>query len=209
MHVQHSERTIDQQETTTPTATGAARYGVGPSKGRSNANSSAPGVAEVLGHQGVPEEEKAVDDGGAATLRRVARRRDREEVQRKERVDVRYSAEEKARIVGKARELEIAGAHFVGAVVMAYLDGELASGLSGQRTSLDDRLDRLDALRTEVARIGNNVNQIARRLNTGGVPHPGDTALLDRAQQTLGTVRATIAEVAGVMNETVSGKAAG
>ncbi|MEV7413064.1 plasmid mobilization relaxosome protein MobC, partial [Streptomyces althioticus] len=56
MHDRHHQLPTDQVQMTT-TATSAARYGVGPSKGRSNANISAPGVAEDLGHRGVPEEE--------------------------------------------------------------------------------------------------------------------------------------------------------
>lgn len=213
MHDPHHEPPTDQQEMTT-TATSAARYGVGPSRGRSNAGSSAPGVAEGLGHQGVPEEEQPADDAELSpvvrpdddALRRVARRRDREDVQRKERVDVRYSVDEKTRIITRAQEMEIAGAHLVGAVVMSYLDGNFA--LADQRTQLDDCLDKLDALRTEVARIGNNVNQIARRLNAGDNPHRVDTSLLAQTEHTLDTVRATIGNIATTMNRAVSAKAA-
>jgi len=201
-----------QQETST-TATSAARYGVGPSKGRSNTDPSAPGVAEDLGHQGVPEEELAdvsehlpvvrADDA----LRRVARRRAREDVQRKERVDVRYSVDEKGAIMARARQMEIAGAHLVGALVMAYLDGHLR--LPGQRTQFDDAIDELASLRAQVAAIGNNVNQIAFRLNSGGDPHPVDINVLTQAERTLNTVRVTIQEIAAVMNHAVSAKAAG
>ncbi|QSY50495.1 plasmid mobilization relaxosome protein MobC [Streptomyces griseocarneus] len=162
-------------------------------------------MAEGLGHQGVPEEETPVDE---VTLRRIARRRTREDVQRKERVDVRYSVDEKTRILTRAGEMGIAGAHLVGAVITAYLDGDLTVGLADQRTQLDDYLDKLDALRTEVARIGNNVNQIAHRLNTGGDPHPMDTAVLAQAERTLHTVRASISDIAQVMNHAVSTKAA-
>ncbi|MEU5186707.1 MobC family plasmid mobilization relaxosome protein [Streptomyces klenkii] len=214
MHDPHNELATHQQEMTT-TATSAARYDVGPSKGRSNANASAPGVAEDAGHQGVPEEETPVDAAeqspaipdDEATLRRIARRRTRKDVQRKERVDVRYSVDEKTRIVTRAGEMGITGAHLVGAVIMAYLDGDLAVGLTGQRTRLDDYLDKLDALRTEVARIGNNVNQIAHRLNAGGDPHPVDTTLLAQAEQTLGGVRAAIGDIAQAMNCAVATKA--
>ncbi|WP_432096408.1 plasmid mobilization relaxosome protein MobC [Streptomyces sp. bgisy100] len=169
-------------------------------------------MAEELGHQGVPEQEqpdhaavplqRAAD---AAALHRVAHRRQREAVQRKERVDVRYSVDEKTAILREARSLNIAGAHYVGAVVMAHVHGDLA--LPGQRTQLDDYIDELNALRIDVARIGNNVNQIARRLNTGGDPHLVDTTLLARAEQTLGTVRATVGDIARAMNSAVSTKA--
>ncbi|MES4886754.1 plasmid mobilization relaxosome protein MobC [Streptomyces sp. NPDC096012] len=215
MHDRHHQLPTDQAQMTT-TATGAARYGVGPSKGRSNANISAPGVAEDLGHRGVPEEEtpaSAAEQSPTApanevTLRRIARRRAREIVQRKQRVDVRYSVDEKVRILTRARKMGIAGAHLVGAVIMAYLDGDLTVGLPGQRTQLDDCLDKLDALRAKVARIGSNVNQIAHRLNAGGDPHPVDTAILAQTERTLDAVRAAIGDIAQTMNHAVSAKAA-
>ncbi|MET9446112.1 MobC family plasmid mobilization relaxosome protein [Streptomyces cinerochromogenes] len=215
MHDPHPELTTGREQMTA-TATSAARYGVGPSKGRSNADASAPGVAEDLGYQGVPEGETAADtaeqspatSADEVALRRIARRRTREDVQRKERVDVRYSVGEKTRILARARKMGIAGAHLVGAVIMAYVDGDLSVGLAGQRTQLDDCLDKLDALRAEVARIGNNVNQIAHRLNAGGDPCPGDAPVLAQTERTLDTVRAAIGDIAQTMNHAVSAKAA-
>ncbi|MGC0211487.1 plasmid mobilization relaxosome protein MobC [Streptomyces sp. FBKL.4005] len=215
MHDPHHEvPSLPQQMTTT--ATSAARYDVGPSKGRPNAVPSAPGVAGDFGHQGVPgvetpgdvAEQSAADSADEVTLRHIARRRTREDVQRKLRVDVRYSADEKTRILTRARKLGIAAAHLVGAVIMGYLDGDLTVGLAGQRTQLDDCLDKLDALRAQVARIGNNVNQIAHRLNAGGDPHPVDTAILAQTEHTLDAVRAAIVDIAQTMNHAVSPKAA-
>ena len=202
MHDPHHEPTTNQQKITpTPATDGAARYPVGPSKGRSNGGAPAPGVAEGLGRQGTPEGEQSVDAAveppvalprfaDEAALRRVARRRQREPVQRRERVDVRYSVSEKTEIVAEARALNIAAAHYVGAVVMSHLNGDLA--LTGQRGPLDDYIDELNALRAQVAKIGNNANQIARRLNSGGHPHLGDSALLRQAEDTLTAARATV-----------------
>ncbi|WP_311737151.1 plasmid mobilization relaxosome protein MobC [Streptomyces sp. EAS-AB2608] len=153
-------------------------------------------------------EQSAADSADEVTLRHIARRRTREDVQRKLRVDVRYSADEKTRILTRARKLGIAAAHLVGAVIMGYLDGDLTVGLAGQRTQLDDCLDKLDALRAQVARIGNNVNQIAHRLNAGGDPHPVDTAILAQTEHTLDAVRAAIVDIAQTMNHAVSPKAA-
>ncbi|MFE0862894.1 plasmid mobilization relaxosome protein MobC [Streptomyces rochei] len=201
------------QREMTRSATQPARYAVGPSKGRSN-GSSAPGVAETHGRQGAPEEGQRVQAAPvvppraaeAAALHRIARRRKRKDTQRKERVDVRYSVEEKSAILAKARSLNIAGAHYVGAVVMAHIHGDLA--LPGQRTPLDDYIDELTALREQIAKIGNNANQIARRLNSGGHPHPGDTATLAQTERTLNAVRAAISEIAAAANQTVTRKAA-
>ncbi|WP_208899437.1 plasmid mobilization relaxosome protein MobC [Streptomyces incarnatus] len=212
MHDDH-ELPAWQPEMTT-NANQPARYAVGPSKGRSNRDASAPGVAKAIGHQGAPEEEEHADAGTgvlpraaeAAALHRIARRRKRKDTQRKERVDVRYSIEEKAAILRKARSLNIAGAHYVGAVVMAHIHGDLA--LPGQRTPLDDYIDELTALREQVAKIGNNVNQIARKLNAGGHPRPGDNAALTHAERTLTAVRAAVGEIAAAANQAVTKKAA-
>ncbi|MEU0445586.1 plasmid mobilization relaxosome protein MobC [Streptomyces tendae] len=202
----------EQREMTT-SVTQPARYAAGPSKGRSN-GSSAPGVAETHGRQGAPEEGQRVRAtpvvlpraAEAAALHRIARRRKRKDSQRKKRVDVRYSVEEKSAILAKARSLNIAGAHYVGAVVMAHIHGDLA--LPGQRTPLDDYIDELTALREQIAKIGNNANQIARRLNSGGHPYPGDTATLAQTERTLNAVRAAISEIAAAANQTVTRKAA-
>ncbi|WP_371799520.1 MobC family plasmid mobilization relaxosome protein [Streptomyces sp. NBC_01707] len=212
MHSPDHEPSSSQQQLTSSPAPGGARYPAGPSTGRFHGEASAPGVAEALGHQGVPEEEQLVGTTAypplpraaeAAALHRVARRRRRDpNGQRKQRVDARYSVGEKADILRVARSLNIAGAHYVGAVVMAHVHGDLA--LPGQRTALDDYIDELTALRGEVARIGHNVNQIAKRLNSGGHPHPGDSGLLARAEQTLASVGATVRHIAAATNQAVS-----
>ncbi|NEC44845.1 MobC family plasmid mobilization relaxosome protein [Streptomyces sp. SID8016] len=175
------------------TAPGGARYGVGPSKGRSNAEASAPGVAEAG-----PRREGAPGTGSVraseeAALYRVARRRARQDAQRKERVDVRYSVDEKQAILAEARRLGLAGAHLVGAIVMAHLNDDLA--LPTERTPNDDLIDEYAALRTELSRIGTNVNQIAHRLNAGGDAQPVDSAVLAEARRLVAVVKQTITAV--------------
>ncbi|MFJ7198031.1 MULTISPECIES: plasmid mobilization relaxosome protein MobC [unclassified Streptomyces] len=216
MHSPDHEPSSTKQQLTSSPAPGGARYGVGPSKGRSNA-ASAPGVAEAEPRrEGAPGQEAtgAADAGpptvvraaDEATLYRVARRRARKKMQRKERVDVRYSVAEKQAILAEARRLNLAGAHFVGALVVAHLNGDLA--LPGQRTSHDDLIDELAAVRTEVARIGTNVNQIARKLNSGGHPHPGDTAILAEAQRVLSLARDTATSIDVASDSAATSKAA-
>ncbi|QES31642.1 plasmid mobilization relaxosome protein MobC [Streptomyces venezuelae] len=173
-------------------------------------------MAEALGHQGVPEQEKPTDAtdaavplpraADAAALRRAARRRKRKDEQRKERVDVRYSVDEKTEILAKARSLNIAGAHYVGAVVMAHVHGDLT--LPGQRTPLDDYIDELTALRQRVAKIGHLVNQVAKKLNSGGHPHPGDTTIVVQAERTLAAVGTAVSHIAAAANQAVTSKAA-
>lgn len=193
MHDPHLELPTAQPEMTAVLAPGGARYDVGPSKGRSNA-ASAPGVAEVPWSEGAPGTEggvvRAADE---AALYRVARRRARQDVQRKERVDVRYSADEKTAIRAEARRLGLAGAHLVGAIVLAHLDGDLT--LPGQRTAIDDLIDELASLRMQVARIGTNVNQIAHRLNSGGGSHPADTAVLAEVGRAMSLVKQAVIAV--------------
>ncbi|MEW2095110.1 plasmid mobilization relaxosome protein MobC [Streptomyces halstedii] len=142
-----------------------------------------------------------------AALHRVARRRARQDTQRTARVDVRYSADEKTMIRAEARRLGLAGAHLVGAIVMAHLDGDLT--LPGRRTVTDDLIDELAALRTQVARIGTNVNQIAHRLNADGYPHPVDTAVLAEAGRVVALVKeaATAIDTAADVTATRHGTA--
>ncbi|MES5819513.1 MobC family plasmid mobilization relaxosome protein [Streptomyces sp. RG80] len=215
MHEPHHELPTPQQGIAATSAPdGAARYPAGPSTDGPDGDASAPGVAEVLGHQGAPEQEQPAGTAAplpraaeAAALHRVARRRRRDaNGQRKERVDARYSVAEKADILRRARSLNIAGAHYVGAVVMAHVHGDLA--LPGQRTELDDYIDELTALRSEVAKIGYNINQIAKKLNSGGHPHPGDTAVLTQTEQTLTAVGTTVRHIATAANQAVAKKAA-
>ncbi|MEC3995268.1 plasmid mobilization relaxosome protein MobC [Actinacidiphila sp. DG2A-62] len=178
-------------------------------------------MAEELRRQGAPEGPTVVASvevpptvdspslmraAAEAAVRRVARRRKRDGTQRTYRVDVRYSRAEQQAIKAKARSMEIAGAHLVGAVVMAFVEG--TQPLPGRRTETDDLIDELVALRTQVARIGTNVNQIAHRLNAGGTPYPADIPLLAQAQRTLDTVRAAIAGIETTAHHAVGRKAA-
>ena len=98
-------------------------------------DASAPEVAEALGHQGAPDLEQPADIAAdplpraaeAAALHRVARRRKPDpNGQRKERVDARDSIAEKSEILAMARSLNVSGAHYVGAVVMSHVHGDLA-----------------------------------------------------------------------------------
>ncbi|WP_312847579.1 plasmid mobilization relaxosome protein MobC [Streptomyces sp. WAC08241] len=114
-------------------------------------------------------------------------------MQRTERVDVRYSVNEKQAILAEARRHNLAGAHFVGAVVMAHLNGDLA--LPAGRTANDDLVDEYAALRTELTRIGTNVNQIAHRYNADGDAHPVDATVLAEARRLVAVVKQTITAV--------------
>ncbi|MFJ7077664.1 MobC family plasmid mobilization relaxosome protein [Streptomyces sp. NPDC098781] len=177
-------------------------------------------MAEALGHQGVPEKEEQPADADpadpavslpraaeAAALHRLAQRRKPDPGgRRKKRVDARYSVEERDAIRAKATSLNLSGAHYVAAVTLAHVEGDLT--VPGLRTQLDDYIDELTALRREVAAIGHNINQIAKKLNSGGHPHPGDTAALAQAEHTLTAVGATVRDAAAAANQAVAKKAA-
>ncbi|MFG2718869.1 plasmid mobilization relaxosome protein MobC [Streptomyces sp. NPDC048416] len=175
-------------------------------------------MAEAGGHQGVPEEEQpsdAVTDPATplpraadeAALHRVARRRKPDPNGRREdRVDARYSVEEKAAILAKARSLNVSGAYYVAALALGHVHGDFT--LSGQRTALDDYIDELNALRQQVAQIGHNVNQIAKKLNSGSHPHPGDSALLAQTDRTLEAVGTAVRQIAAATNQAVAKNAA-
>ncbi|MEU6290719.1 plasmid mobilization relaxosome protein MobC [Streptomyces sp. NPDC046988] len=142
----------------------------------------------------------------AAALHRVAQRRKPDPNGRREgRVDVRYSEEEEAVIRAKAASLNLSGAHYVAAATLAHVQGDLT--LAGQRTQLDDYIDEINALREQVTAIGRNVNQIAKKLNSGGHPHPGDSTLLAQSVQILNTVGETVRHIATAANQAVSHKA--
>ncbi|MFD7124687.1 MULTISPECIES: plasmid mobilization relaxosome protein MobC [Streptomyces] len=220
MHDPHHELAIPQQEMTTG-LNSAARYPAGPSKGRPHGEASAPGVAEALGHQGVPEKEQPTDVADstaavemplpraaeAAALHRVAQRRKPDPNGRREgRVDARYSEEEEAVIRAKATSLNLSGAHYVAAATLAHVHGDPT--LAGQRTQLDDYIDEINALREQVTAIGRNINQIAKKLNSGGHPHPGDSALLAQTDRSLNTVGEAVRRIATAANQAVSHKVA-
>ncbi|WP_333482366.1 MobC family plasmid mobilization relaxosome protein [Streptomyces sp. RPT161] len=172
-------------------------------------------MAEALGHQGVPEEDKpaAVDAvpslpraADEAAFHRVARRRKRNKVRRVKRIDARYSDDEYAKALAKARSMNVAGANLVGTAVMAFVDGDLT--LPSQRTAIDDYIDEMNALRAQVAHIGRNVNQIAKVLNSGGHPQAVDGAVLAQAERTLNAVGTAVTQIDRAAYRAATGKAA-
>ncbi|MFJ9029026.1 plasmid mobilization relaxosome protein MobC [Streptomyces sp. NPDC102274] len=56
--------------------------------------------------------------------------------------------------------------------------------------------------------MGTNINQIARVLNSGGQPHPEDTAVLAQAERTLNAVSATVAAIDVTSDQAASTKRA-
>jgi hypothetical protein len=196
MRNKHHEPPSHQQEMTTTPATTPARYPAGPSMGRSIANPSAPGVAEEqLRHEGVPEQER-VSAGEQPTgpvtgaKPRTPHRRANLDAQRSEHVTARFAPHEKHGIQSAAKAEQVTMARYIADATMARVRGEIT--VAAPRTVYDDAVDEFATIRVQIARIGNNVNQIARRLNSGGDPHPVDAAILQRAERLLATAHDTV-----------------
>ncbi|WP_210593674.1 MobC family plasmid mobilization relaxosome protein [Streptomyces sp. GESEQ-35] len=195
MHDSHNELPTPQEEMITGLDS-AASNGDGPSIGRSIADPSAPGVAEEqLRHEGVPEQERVVAgeqprDHSVGATQRAPYRRANLDAQRSEHVTARFAPHEKHDIQSSAKTAHVTMARYIADATMARVRGEIT--VAAERTVYDDAVDELAAMRAQIARIGNNVNQIARRLNADGDPHPVDAAILHRADRLLTTAHDTV-----------------
>ncbi|MFJ4686291.1 MobC family plasmid mobilization relaxosome protein [Streptomyces sp. NPDC088789] len=196
MRDHYPELPISQEQMVTTPFTRAASNGDGPSIGRSIANSSAPGVAEEqLRHEGVPEQERAgageqPRDPSVGATQRAPYRRANLDAQRSEHVTARFAPHEKHDIQSAAKAAHVTMARYIADATMARVRGEIT--VAAEHTVYDDAVDELAAMRAQIARIGNNVNQIARRLNADGDPHPVDAAILHRADRLLTTAHDTV-----------------
>ncbi|MFF0290196.1 plasmid mobilization protein [Streptomyces sp. NPDC005262] len=163
MHGLDRELHAPQEQMTFTPAPDGASCSAGPSKGRSSALAPAPGVAGEVLRQGAPDQELVAEGGHQQenqTVRR-GRRRPRQPRQRVKRLTFRASEAEEAEIQAAADAKGVSKARFIAQAVHAQLHN---------RTGLDqdEALDRLEAARVDLARVGNNINQMARILNSGG-----------------------------------------
>ncbi|MFF8743836.1 MobC family plasmid mobilization relaxosome protein [Streptomyces californicus] len=110
---------------------------------------------------------------------RKPRRRTRNASERTRKTTTRLSDTEKAEIADAAAQRGITVARFLAGASLAAARGSTALHTNER---WDTAIDELAALRTALARIGNNINQIAYVLNAGGQPRPGE---LDHALSTL------------------------
>ncbi|MFF3536424.1 plasmid mobilization relaxosome protein MobC [Streptomyces sp. NPDC002466] len=193
--------TAGQQRDPT-TAPGGASYRVRRSYGPSYAlapaqeggGSPAGSRARALGnqpgnrHQGAPVTGGEADDtdhreqpspSTPAFPDRKPRRRSRNPSERTRKTTTRLSDDEKAEIVAAAAQRGVTVARFLAAAGLAAARGSTTLHTNER---LDTAIDELAALRTALARIGNNINQIAYVHNAGGQPRPGE---LDHALSVL------------------------
>ncbi|MGW4692359.1 plasmid mobilization relaxosome protein MobC [Kitasatospora sp. YST-16] len=118
---------------------------------------------------------------------RRPRRRHRDAQQRPHRIVTRFNTTERDEITAAAEQREQTVSRFVATSTLAAARGH--SSARDPQDQLDRAVDTLVSARAHLARVGNNLNQIAFALNSGGQVRPAD---LDA---TLGAVRAAIATV--------------
>ncbi|MCX4502222.1 plasmid mobilization protein [Streptomyces anulatus] len=102
---------------------------------------------------------------------RKPRRRTRNPSERTRKTTTRLSDTEKAEIAAAATQRGITVARFLAGAGLAAARGSTALHTNER---WDAAIDELAALRTALARIGNNINQIAYVFNAGGQPRPGE-----------------------------------
>ncbi|MFJ7946857.1 MobC family plasmid mobilization relaxosome protein [Streptomyces sp. NPDC096354] len=98
---------------------------------------------------------------------RKPRRRTRNPSERTRKTTTRLSDDEKAEIAAAAAQRGITVARFLATAGLTAARGPAAVHRNDR---LDAAIDELAALRTALARIGNNINQIAYVLNSGSRP---------------------------------------
>ncbi|MER8036116.1 plasmid mobilization protein [Streptomyces hydrogenans] len=195
------------------TAPGGASYRVRRSYGPSHALAPAPeGGGSTAGprarahgdqpgnrHQGAPVTEGEADrddhheqpsPSTPAFPDRTPRRRTRNPSERTRKTTTRLSDDEKDEIDAAAAQRNVTVARFLAAAGLAAARGSTALHTNEQ---LDAAIDELAALRTALARLGNNINQIAYTLNSGSRPRVGE---LDHALTALTRLLARLDDAA-------------
>ncbi|MFD0185866.1 MobC family plasmid mobilization relaxosome protein [Streptomyces bacillaris] len=158
----------------------AQEGGGSPAGPRARAHGDQPGNR----HQGAPVTggEANCESQSASTPPfpdRKPRRRTRNPSERTRKTTTRLSDTEKAEIAAAATQRGVTVARFLAGAGLAAARGSTALHTNER---WDTAIDELASLRTALARIGNNINQIAYVLNAGGQPRPGE---LDHALSTL------------------------
>ncbi|MGX1268316.1 plasmid mobilization protein [Streptomyces phaeoluteigriseus] len=126
---------------------------------------------------------------------RTPRRRSRNPSERARKTTTRLSDTEKTEITDAATQRGVTVARFLATAGLSAARGHAAVHSNDQ---LDTAIDELAALRTALARIGNNINQIAFVLNSGGHPRAGEL------EHALGTLTALLARVDDAANDLVT-----
>lgn len=171
------------------------------SGGVSDAHAPTPdGAEETTRHQGAPGGGEAATGGGPqpgqnnpSPQQRRQRPRLRQTVQRDHVRSVRLTADELATVQHAARTVGLTTAGFLAdaAVALARTHGEAKVWLVDQRTLVEELMTTV----AQLARAGNNLNQIARVLNSGGHSDGVDRAV-ERVLRAAVRVEDAAAEIA-------------
>ncbi|MFE7623053.1 plasmid mobilization protein, partial [Streptomyces sp. NPDC057509] len=129
---------------------------------------------------------------------RIPRRRPRNPSQRTRKTTTRLSDTEHAEIATAAKQRNVTVARFI---ATAGLAAARSSTVLHTNDRLDAAIDELAALRTALARIGNNINQIAYVLNSGGHPRAGEL------EHALGTLARLLVRVDDAATDMVTRRA--
>ena len=173
-------------------------FGHSPVGGAPCTRSCAPGVAQDPGRQGAAGDGCGAEGGpepgtSPASARSQRRTRTRQNKQRPA-VSVRLSPTERASVKAAADHVDASLAKFMANASLAAAQdiNRVAANLLDLRGTVRE----LIAARTELARIGNNVNQIARAFNSGADPFGAEAALADvrRVAARLEAAAQTLAE---------------
>ncbi|MGW9287643.1 MobC family plasmid mobilization relaxosome protein [Streptomyces albidoflavus] len=164
----------------------------------------AHGDQPVNRHQGAPVTEGEADrddhreqpsPSTPAFPDRTPRRRSRNPSERARKTTTRLSDTEKAEITDAATQRGVTIARFLATAGLSAARGHTAVHSNDQ---LDTAIDELAALRTALARIGNNINQIAYVLNSGGHPRA------DELEHALGALARVLPRIDDAANHLVT-----
>lgn len=148
--------------------------GDGPAGPRTRAHGDRPDArhqGEPRGGEAAAEPEPPPYERPPAFPDRPPRRRTYQRSHREDVIAVRFTPEERAEIAAAAQRAGVFPAGFLAA---AGLTAARDRGtLPRADEQLDAAVDELAALRAQISRVGNNLNQIARAHNAGGRPYPG------------------------------------
>jgi hypothetical protein len=122
-----------------------------------------------------PQQPPVLRASAAAAARRKPKRRQRDAVQKKKsRVTVRFDEHEKQLLIEQAATAGLSLAHLVAR--RALTPATSTGAFVWQTDQLDAAIDELASARAELSAWGNNLNQIARHLNSGGTLAAGPAA---------------------------------
>lgn len=188
------------ETTTNNPASGGASCALGhsPVGGAPCTRSCAPGVAQDTGRQGATGAGCGPEGGpaprAAPTRTGPPRRTRTRQNKQRDAVSVRLSTTERTEVTAAADHTGASLAKFMAQSSLAAAAdiNRVAANLLDLRGTIRE----LMAARTDLARIGNNINQIAHAFNSGGDPVGAEAALADvrRAAARLEAAAHTLAE---------------